>query len=88
MSSFQTVDGWPVIDGVRVYIDQEGAAWDASCGRCPRCERDGVDTPTDYARRVRGSGYYLCNTCGVMYDEPVWADAESAYMGTVDERED
>lgn len=87
MTDVQTDQHGVVIHGTPVYIDQEGVAWDRSCGRCPKCYREGRDTPTDYTRRVRGSGYFNCQTCGVMYDEPVWADAESAFVTCISDDE-
>lgn len=75
------------IYGTPVYIDQEGVAWDRSCGRCPKCDREGRDTPTDYTRRLKGSGYYVCPVCDVMYDEPVWAHAESAFITCISDDE-
>jgi len=70
------------IYGTPVYIDQEGVAWDRACGRCPRCEAE-----TNYKHRVNGSGYFNCHECGTMYDEPTWADAESAFITCISDEE-
>lgn len=72
------------ISGTPVYIDQEGVAWDRSCGRCPRC-----NTPTRYDRRIQGgtlAGFYVCG-CGLKYDEPIWADVESAFITCISDDE-
>ena len=84
MSSVQkTEDGWTIIDGVRVYIDQEGVAWDWSCARCPRCET--ATKVKDYNFTPMTS--WLCPSCGLLYDEPVWADAESAFVTCISDDE-
>lgn len=75
------------IYGTPVYIDQEGVAWDRSSGRCPKCYREGRDTPTDYRRRDKASGYFTCHVCDVVYDEPIWADAASAFVTCISDDE-
>lgn len=83
-----TIDWFGVtIHGTPVFIDQEGVAWERDCGRCPKCYREGRDTPTDYSRRVKPSGYFDCPACGVLYDEPLWAEAESAFITCISDEE-
>lgn len=47
------------------YTDQDGGVWFMTGAKCPRCEAS-----SKLSHRLKGSGYFVCPSCGVMYDEP------------------
>jgi hypothetical protein len=89
-NSIVALDAYGVtIHGVPVFIDQEGVAWDRSCGVCPKCYRtEGDDAPKyDPATRGRQAGYFQCRECDVVFDEPIWINAESAFITCISDDE-
>lgn len=58
------------------YTDQDGVVWSWRYARCPRCTRKARPEHRHFTPMTS----FLCPHCGVMYDEPVWADAEAAFV--------
>lgn len=84
MSSVQSIDRHTLlIDGVRVYIDQEGVVWAWSHAICPRCQK--TAKPEHYHFTSMTS--FLCPDCGLLYDEPQWEPAESAFVTCISDDE-
>ena len=60
------------------FTTQEGAIFDMSGARCPRCEQ-----PSSLDHRHGVSGYFNCPDCRLMYDEPDFDPA--AFQGATDD---
>lgn len=66
------------------FTDQEGVIWGWAYARCPGC---GVRVEPSH-RHFTVATSFECPGCGLRYDEPSWAEAEAAFMGTVNSGDD
>jgi hypothetical protein len=67
-------------DASRTFVTQEDAVFDMAGATCP----NGHDS--DLAHKGGAAGYFTCPTCGVVYDEPTFGEAD--YLTTIGEDSD
>lgn len=65
------------------YTDQEGVVWDWAYAVCPRCRKRA--RPKDHHFTSMTS--FLCPSCDLMYDEPLWDNAECAFITCISDEE-
>lgn len=65
------------------YTDQEGVVWDWDCAICPRCHKKAKPEHHHFTSMTS----FLCPHCDLMYDEPLWDPAESAFITCISDDE-
>lgn len=63
-------------DWDNTYTDQEGVVWDWKYAKCPRCRK----TAKPSHRHFTTMTSFRCPACDLLYDEPHWEPAESAFV--------